>query len=252
LILATAACSGEGRPVHTTFYPTYGYLDAAGEEWTVPLRVWVHSPHRKTRALLELAADERERALFGRRIADVVADSRSGQDVRFTIDGDPQAETFRIETPSGDHGPSDLNGMVEGRIRLSRARAEAILRAQIADGWLTLREASPGREGTGRVLLIPPEGRSIVSDIDDTIKTTEIPAGPEIVFRNTFLRDFRAAPGMAERYRSLADAGSVFHYVSGGPWQLYRPLAAFLADERYPEGTFHMKSVPKNLLSIST
>ena len=38
-----------------------------------------------------------------------------------------------------------------------------------------------------------------------------------------------------------------FHYVSGGPWQLYRPVAQFLIkSEGFPEGSFHLKTVSVN------
>ena len=96
--------------------------------------------------------------------------------------------------------------------------------------------------------LLEPEGRSVVSDIDDTIKVSEIPAGARIVLRNTFLRPY-VAGGMLERYRGLGDVS--FHYVSGSPWQLFRLLNTFLAEETsFPEGTFHMKSLRKNPLDL--
>ncbi len=39
-----------------------------------------------------------------------------------------------------------------------------------------------------------------------------------------------------------------FHYVSGGPWQLYNPLAEFLIKkEGFPAGSFHMRTVNKTL-----
>ena len=65
---------------------------------------------------------------------------------------------------------------------------------------------------------------------------------------NTFYRPFVAAPGMAERYRGLGDE-TAFHYVSGGPWQLYRPLAQFITAAGFPQGSFHMKTVRKHLLT---
>ena len=70
--------------------------------------------------------------------------------------------------------------------------------------------------------------------------------------RNTFLRDYRMAPDMSSKYREWSDAS--FHYVSGGPWQMYGPLSEFLIDPDvgFPEGSFHMKSVQKNLFSRST
>jgi phosphatidate phosphatase APP1 len=50
--------------------------------------------------------------------------------------------------------------------------------------------------------LIPdtPGGLSVISDIDDPIKVTEVPAGHRILYLNTFVREFRSAPGMADRY----------------------------------------------------
>ncbi len=95
---------------------------------------------------------------------------------------------------------------------------------------------------------------SVVSDIDDTIKITEIPAGTEIVLRNTFLRDFVAVPEMAQIYRALYQdpTNASFHYVSGGPWQLYSPLAEFLIKkEGFPPGSFHMRTVNKTLSAAS-
>ena len=107
---------------------------------------------------------------------------------------------------------------------------------------------SAGHRGSARVRLIEPRGLSLISDIDDTIKVTNIPAGHAVVIENTFYRPFVAAPGMAERYRGLGDE-TAFHYVSGAPWQLYRPLAQFITAAGYPQGSFHMKSVRKHLLT---
>ena len=92
----------------------------------------------------------------------------------------------------------------------------------------------------------------MISDIDDTVKITEIPAGDKIKVRNTFFRDFVAAPGMAKMYQGLGEAS--FHYVSGGPWQLFKPLASFLwgPSGGFPEGSFHMRNVRKNVLSLDT
>jgi hypothetical protein len=256
LLLGAYGC--DRRPVETTLYPTYGYQAEAGGAWTIPVLAYVHSPREGAEGLLESIAAKfgrsgREREIFHDRIADLVADSRSGKEVRFVFDGDPRREEFRIAEAGGGFLETDLNGLVDGTITLAAARAAEIREAQgSTDGWLTVTAVSPAPSAGGRIRLIAAEGRSVVSDIDDTIKITEIPAGPEIVFKNTFLREFAAAPGMADRYRGLAGEGAVFHYVSGGPWQLYRPLAALLGEAGYPEGTFHMKSVSKNLLAAGT
>ena len=103
--------------------------------------------------------------------------------------------------------------------------------------------------GSARVRLIEPEGRSVVSDIDDTIKVSEIPAGALVVLRNTFLREYVLTDGMLARYKGFGDLS--FHYVSGSPWQLFEALHTFLIEEAgFPEGTFHMKNLRKNLLDL--
>ncbi|MDA1229538.1 MAG: DUF2183 domain-containing protein, partial [Planctomycetota bacterium] len=240
-----------------TIYPTYGYQKDA--EWIIPMRLWVH----ERRSVAESAAKKlltdsdhtspREIQNFRARIADFLADSESREEVSLVFDRDPIDQQFELMDLNGRTPKSDLNGLIEGTITLTRERADAILAQQASrNGWLSLTVVSKGHIGTGRVQLIGPDGMSVISDIDDTIKVTEIPAGPEIIARNTFLRDFKAAPEMATRYREWADAS--FHYVSGGPWQMYGPLSEFLIDGKdgFPEGSFHMKSVQKNLFSKSS
>jgi phosphatidate phosphatase APP1 len=118
------------------------------------------------------------------------------------------------------------------------------LRARTRDGHGT---------GVGAVRFLQSDGLSVISDIDDTIKITQVPAGKRTVLRNTFLRDFRAAEGMRERFRGMISQASpnadvCFHYISGGPWQLFAPLQEFLVErEQFPRGTFHMKHLRTNL-----
>lgn len=241
-----------------TFYPTFGYKE--GASWKIPLRVWIHEPRKLAESIItKIAAsigklDEKEISNFRSRIADLVADDESQEKVIFKFDNDPDNEEFHVRSENGSFLQSDLNGLVEGFVTLTDKKAETLLQRQNSrNEWLTFRAVSKEHSGIGRVRLLAPTGQSVISDIDDTIKVTEIPAGPQVVVRNTFFRDFVAAPGMAEMYRQeLGDAA--FHYVSGGPWQMYRPLAEFLIHGAggFPEGSFHMKNVRKNLLSADT
>ncbi len=119
------------------------------------------------------------------------------------------------------------------------------------DRWLSYRAISGGVSSEGLVQLLESEGESVISDIDDTIKITEIPAGTEVVLRNTFLRDFAEVPEMAQIYRALLPK-KAFHYVSGGPWQLYGPLAEFLISKvGFPIGSFHLRAVDNPLSGVS-
>jgi phosphatidate phosphatase APP1 len=232
--------------VEVTIYPTYGFLQ--GTEWIIPLRGWVHQNRRLPDHLINEIAqaiihcDNAELSNFASRFDGFSDDSRSKQSVTIQFDNDNEQHTFQ---------PSDLNGLIEATIKVPEHTASTLLaRQQSGDGWLHFNVVSDGHRGRGKTKLIPPRGLSVVSDIDDTIKVTEVPAAKEIVLKNTFCRNFVALSDMSERYRSLGDAS--FHYVSGGPWQLYEPLSRFLAEAGFPVGTFHLNYFPKNFLADDT
>jgi phosphatidate phosphatase APP1 len=94
---------------------------------------------------------------------------------------------------------------------------------------------------TGRALLMAPTGVSVISDVDDTIKHTEVTCRQSLL-RNTFLREFLPISGMAEMYQDWAAQGAAFHYVSSSPWQLFAPLAEMCETCGFPEGTFHLRN----------
>ena len=104
-------------------------------------------------------------------------------------------------------------------------------------------EGSTGRSTIGErgtVYFVPPRGVSIISDIDDTVKVTAVLETEEML-ANTFLREFKAVPGMDRLYGIWAEQGAAFHYVSSSPWQLQPELQHFFQKTGLPGGTFHLK-----------
>ena len=237
-----------------TVVPTWAAIDSTGN-WQFMLRIWASKA--RTTELPEWAVrkltgdldelDPAEKQLLANRVADFFADDNSLEAVSFRFVDDPANELFSFEERT------DFNGIVQQGFSLPAARAQEIARTQGAsDGWLTIEAGYRDVRGQGRIKLLAPTGRSVVSDIDDTIRITEILEGRAAVLRNTFLKAFEAVPGMRDRYAAYGRDVD-FHYVSGAPWQLYRALARFLIDESgFPEGTFHMKNVPKNLAEAET
>ncbi|KAJ1729742.1 hypothetical protein LPJ72_004809 [Coemansia sp. Benny D160-2] len=104
---------------------------------------------------------------------------------------------------------------------------------------------------TGLAHLVEPRGISVVSDIDDTIKASNITAEKRIVLETAFARPLLAVPGMAALYRLWYQQGAEFHYVSNSPWQLYPTLDGFFHRHKFPPGSAHLRSFdPNDLLSI--
>lgn len=231
------------------FYPACGHFEDS--QWRIPMRAWVYEDRLLTSAISLLpgllgVSGAGDIGTFNQRARAFVADSESREAIRFRFDDDPAGLDRSFSTDR-----TDENGIVEGELVLAAEEAEDLLTRQgSGNGWLSFR-ASSGHEGAGRIQLIPADGLSVISDIDDTIKVTGVPDGAETVVRNTFFRDFVAAPGMADAYSALG--ATAFHYVSGSPFQLYQVLAEFLlGPAAFPRGTFHLKITPKDLLSGRT
>ena len=55
----------------------------------------------------------------------------------------------------------------------------------------------------------------VISDIDDTIKLSNVLSGARTVFQNVFVKELKdiVIPGMGEWYRKMWDRGIRFHYV---------------------------------------
>ncbi len=203
-----------------------------GEEWVVPLHGWIYE--RESDSLW------REGALRGlRRALGLPDDQRAA---RFAT----VAGWFLVDNERGKRIPVHV-GSVEGILDRSAAsgHARGLLRVPTVGApaeWLTVETAARnGRRFRGRVRLVAPSGISVVSDVDDTIKVTEVLAGKRRVLERTFLEPFEPVGGMAELYRSWSDRGAVFHYVSASPWHLYPELVAFVAGNGLPEGSFHLR-----------
>jgi hypothetical protein len=209
--------------------------------WFARVEAWVHELERKTGAsqlfarylgldLGDLPAQDRAR--FEARTHLFRADSESGRVLQIRF-----ASGLPMSLPA-----SDSNGRVSTEVVVS-AGASAPRAPRWLDYTVVLRNDVP-RGFSGSALALPDRGLSVVSDIDDTIKHTQVHDKREMLL-NTFARKFAAVPGMANWMRrcAMADSSARLHYVSGGPIQLYPAIAQFLREQAFPRGTVHLRTV---------
>ncbi|QDV40284.1 hypothetical protein Enr13x_00900 [Stieleria neptunia] len=226
------------------FYPSYGRFDEQDQVWRFEVHGKVFEPEdgsfkrrlliaalkRSVRGKVEIDKD----AFREDRIRPFLVDNERGKSVTIDVIG--------TQFAAGVSGP---NGHFH-RSLTSDAAALGLGGEPIGgqrNRVLTVKAVLPARDSRsfdGRIHLIAPRGVSVISDIDDTIKHSQVTSKSELL-KNTFTRAFRAVEGMPELYADLADTGVAFHYVSGSPWQLYQPLAAFFSEQGFPSGTFHLK-----------
>jgi hypothetical protein len=222
------------------FFPTLAYQPVEGGPWIAQVHGWIFEVETDSwlRAaslagfcsLLGLEAEQAETLVFQQRARPFVVDNERGKRI-----------SIRIGTSSFELEPSAEDGHFFGTVRVDARIADRVAR----DGWLrytAVLAPRDSREFAGQIRLLEPSGVSVISDIDDTVKVSEVLDRRKLI-QNTFLLPFREVAGMAELYRDWARRGAAFHFVSASPWQLYEPLADFAQQAGFPPSTYHLRRV---------
>lgn len=230
------------------FFPTLGQPTDDGG-WKLQIHGWLFEPEHDSlsrgilinwlRKKLDLSPTDESSSIFAERVRPFLVDNEEDKTV-----------VIRIASKDYTLPPTAENGHFQGEIVIPPEQAKSLA----TDDKLTRVpvEAVLGKKDTrqfhGSVLLLPREGVSVISDIDDTVKISEV-LDKKALLSHTFLKPFEPTPGIAELYARLEKTGATFHYVSASPWQLYEHLAAFCREAKLPNGTFHL--VPLRLKDSS-
>jgi phosphatidate phosphatase APP1 len=112
--------------------------------------------------------------------------------------------------------------------------------------------ANEDLSATKPIEIIEDRGVSLISDIDDTVKRSNISLGAREIFRNTFVRELAdlTIEGVREWYGRMHDLGVKIHYCSNSPWQLFPVLATFFHTAGLPHGSIHLKQYSGMLQGI--
>jgi phosphatidate phosphatase APP1 len=231
-------------------FPSLGHLDPSQRHWHVQVHGEIYSSgqvglgKRLLLKLLQRAMKASDAALqtdlFRGRIARFLANDCSGRRIAVRLGDDVHVLTKR----------SRRNGHFFGMVRLPVEAAAPRASVSSAAGLcgdarrmtLAVQHPTTGMAvAQGEVFLLPAEGVSVISDIDDTLKHSYV-ACKQTLLANTFLREFEPIEGMAELFRQWAIGGAAFHYVSSSPWQLYRHLSDHLSQQGFPDGSYHLRA----------
>jgi hypothetical protein len=226
------------------FFPAMAAKTADGAAWELEIRGCIFEPEKRRLALAML---RRSLAAAGVRMSaaeNVLLEERARL---FMVDNERGKRVFaRLGRGTYLLGKSRADGTFSGTVRISGSEMDSLIAHAPGSGGIVHFSAalSPGdrREFKGRALLFHDEGLTVISDIDDTIKITQV-RDRKATLASTFLKPFQPVPGMADLYRNWArQPGARFCYVSAGPWQLYEPLAAFTEASGFPKGVFFFRS----------
>jgi hypothetical protein len=226
-----------GRNEEIIFLPASASLMADGS-WDLPVHAWIFE-----------SEEEDWSRLFARRALGALAElfslgGEDGQDglfrsrIKYFLVDNKRGKRPRIAISSPSHSQP-----LEARLRPSAANGHSIThiiyrRREKEGAWLTL--AVKGRRDDRRVFMgqarmVPPQGLSVICDIDDTIRISNV-LNRKALLRNMFFKPFRPVRSMARYLWELERKGAYFHYVSASPWRLYPGLARFM-DNHAPRGS---------------
>lgn len=242
-VLPHAFCYAESSTIKAdeavTAFPTSAYFDNKKNQWVIPIHGWIYEAEtdslwRNTfidslADYLELSNDDTKQPLFKARAQQFLVDN----------EGSKQLSAWVIDQQTVLNS-SDANGHFYGKVFFTTPKNYT------PNQWISFRITSSSkfnnREFFGEAQLVPEEGISVISDIDDTIKLSNV-LDKKKLLRNTFLENYQAIPQMADAYNLWQKQSIAFHYVSASPWQLYPFLRKFLEESGFPKGSFHLKLV---------
>ena len=237
LAFAVTPSSGAIRPdEQVIFFPSFA--SQAGEDWRLSIHGWVQEPETRPvlgaflRRAIPIDRDkltDDERKIYRERTRYFLPDNERRKVV--TV----QLGPLRHDAPG-----TGANGHFTLRWNLTGPQFASLPASNRCLSVAALLDANDSRAFIGSIHVLSNSGLSVISDIDDTIKVSEV-RNREALLLNTFCRPFKAVEGMAPLYRGWHTNGAQFHYLSASPWQLYIPLAEFIGKAGFPAGTFHMK-----------
>jgi hypothetical protein len=236
---AALAAARERSPVKSDeevqLFPAYARR--SGDGWKLELHAWIYEPEEDSilrNALLNKLAlrpdlSVKERGILEARLRGFLVDNERDKLLSVAVGGHVL-----------DLAPSAKDGHATGTFELPAAVA-----SRAKDGVVEMRVIL--RDGDARVfaaplILVEDAGTTIVSDIDDTVKVSEV-LDKKRLLQRTFCEDFEAVPGMAPLYLRFVPTGLHLHFVSSSPWQLYRPLSELFASAGFPAATVSLKRI---------
>jgi phosphatidate phosphatase APP1 len=209
------------------------HLDAERSTWMVPAHVWVYRAQDSRARKAAIAALFKSKyglevtsandAVFDRRINLLLADNKGRQRVAVSVASE---QALLSATAANGHALQTIEVPVFPGVPIT--------------GGGSVIETSGGR--SARLQLVPPEGVSIICDIDDTVKDSGV-LDRRRLWQSTFFEPFKAVPGMAALLQRIAGGKGAVHYVSSSPWHLYAPLREWLEADGFPVAALHLKQI---------
>lgn len=235
-------------------FPTVGYRLRSDSLWRVQIqgRISQASPATLGKRImlrgliraLNVPADVAQGDLFQNRVRGFLASPIAGARIQIELAGQhyvlprksKSSGLFQCKLDLTDKQLESFKRYGSVKFRDASAPSQDSNQMEVLQKW----DVGLGGQASSQVFLAERTGISVVTDIDDTIKLTEVNSRRRMLQR-TFSEPFESIEGMANIYQRWAEQGALFHYVSSSPWQIYEALNHFLMANAFPSGSMHLK-----------
>ena len=228
------------------YFPSYIAYNKKNDLFHIKIHAWVCEPEFDSAARkmitsaakkhMNLSDDDLENKTFNERFRLFMIDQESRKSI-----------SALIGTSYYNIGVTDANGHTEREIVLPSNIFYSIIKysgntiPEEAEVSFTSEAKSDDRIFEGKAKLIKPEGIMVITDIDDTIKISEVYDKSKLL-RNVFVNEYKPVPKMQKLLNSWKNKGADFTYLTSSPWQLFPAIQSFITKEKFPEGLIQMKS----------
>ncbi|KAJ3296316.1 hypothetical protein HDU79_007000 [Rhizoclosmatium sp. JEL0117] len=257
--------------VHLSLFPTTAFW-IGNDTLTVPVKGWAHVAKRTSfrrnlilgigkRLLSPIRSDtssESDKSFDQRAGAFLDAPLAEQQCLRVVLSAKAVSERDDLELVDLDALAGfdcfpDVNssGLYDATISIPRDAFENMELAQRNTLFVVAYKQKGPQAGVYSVttctVVGDSKGYSIISDLDDTIKNSDVHLGALPALNNAFfVPTAQPIPGMSDLYQLfLNNTNTSFHYVSASPFQLVDPINKFLIDNSFPAGGVILRDVWK-------
>ncbi|HUN80030.1 MAG TPA: App1 family protein [Phycisphaerae bacterium] len=230
------------RSESVTLQPTICYERADGT-WAVVVRGSVYQKSWLNRIEPHVVDWLERRKVFKTVAEGQTADTR----LALFLDDNPNGMILDVMVGASARPlAASQGGRLGGTFVLTAEELTACQSKATSSGWVSfpLRTArGDDRKFLCEAEVLQKRGLTIVSDIDDTIKITDV-NNTKLMLENTFLVAYRPVPGMAEVYAAWQkEKGASFFYLSLTPVELYKPYSEFMWAVGYPKGAVDLHEI---------
>lgn len=186
---------------------------------------------------------------IGRGITNIFMIPAAKVPVRLRIDGVPvltgrvgKMSQFDSLESLEESGLSSINTDTQGYLDLITTRDMSV-------GTHTVTYKVAHRSAVSAPLFISPDGApvGIISDVDDTIMVSQVPALPQAAMKFLFAnpRNRSSVPGMSVFYNKIADLfpDAPFFYLSTSPWNVEGSIRQLIRSHGFPQGPILLRDI---------